>query len=155
MTKNLFIFLFCVVSAHSWSQKNNYLSFELLGSGGLGSLNFEHQFFDRDKTDLIFRSGLSFMPIDKNNGTAVIFPLMVHSVFGEGNFKADVGLGQTLTVTTKGQFFFRMPFSAGMRFEPQDKRYYLRLSYTPIISYIYNFQWEHWGGFTYGFKLTK
>jgi len=138
---------------NSYAQKSKFLSFELLGSGGLASLNYESQFLNRDLTDLYFRAGFSVMPIDANNGAALIFPLMVHSTIGKSSHKLDIGLGQTFTITTKGQFFLRMPFSTGYRFEPEDKKYYLRASYTPIISYIYNFQSENWGGLTFGYRI--
>ena len=74
-------------------------------------------------------------------GLAPIFPAMIHAQFGKSNHKADIGLGQAFTVTTRGSLFSRMPISCGYRFEPKNKRYYVRASYTPIISYLYNFQW--------------
>ncbi len=153
--KKVLVFLLVCSSFLCLSQKRNYLSFEALGSGGFGSLNFEHQLFEGNFTDVHFRSGLSFFPIDKNNGTAIVFPLMIHGIFGEKKHKLDVGIGQSLSVTTRGSLFLRMPFSVGYRIEPDEKRYYFRVSYTPIISYIYNFQWENWGGLTFGYKLTK
>lgn len=132
-----------------------YLSAELAGSAGVGSLNFETTMLIRNPVDLVFRAGLSFAPIDKNNGTAIIFPVMVHMLLGKADHKLDVGLGQAFSVTTRGSLFARMPFSVGYRFEPVEKRYYLRAAYTPIISYLFNFQWEHWGGITFGYRITK
>jgi hypothetical protein len=150
-----FLSISLCVLASTYAQKPKYLSLEALGSGGLASLNYEQGIIDKDIFDMHFRTGLSFAPIDKNNGTAIIFPLMVHGLLGSGNHKLDLGLGQALTVTTRGSFFLRMPASVGYRFEPIDKRYYLRASYTPIVSYLFNFQWEHWGGLTFGYRLTK
>lgn len=152
--KYFFLIVFSL-SISAFSQKSKYLSFEVAGSGGLGSLNYENAFFESEKMDLHFRAGLSFAPVDKNNGIGIVFPLMVHTILGAGNHKADIGLGQTFTITTKGSFFVRMPFSVGYRFEPAEKRYYLRASYTPIISYLFNFQWENWAGLTFGYRLTK
>lgn len=152
-------FLFCLllisISLNGGAQKHKYVSFELAGSGGLGSVNYEQAVLDNEKFDLHFRAGFSFAPIDKNNGTALIFPVMLHGLLFEGPHKLDVGLGLTFTVTTRGSLYSLMPFSCGYRFEPTDKRYYLRASYTPIISYLFEFQWQHWGGLTYGYRITK
>jgi hypothetical protein len=70
-------------------------------------------------------------------------------------FKPDIGIGQTISITTKGSPFFMMPAEAGCRYQPADKNYYIRLSYTPIISYLIDFQIQHWGGFTYAYSFQK
>lgn len=155
MKKTLLIYLILITQFNSYSQFDRYLSFELLGSGGIASFNFEKTFYQKNKLKLNYRIGFSAMPIDKNNGDALIFPLMVHAVLGEKAHKLDVGLGQSITITTKLNGFILMPMSFGYRFEPTDKRYYLRASYTPLISYLVDRQWQHWGGLTYGFKLKQ
>jgi hypothetical protein len=133
------------------SRKNIYL--ELAGSGGFGSINFEWIFAHRNpKMRLSLRPGISVTPIDKNNGLALIFPVMVHGIYGV-NHCLDVGIGQTFTITTKGQFFFRAPLSIGYRLEPKSSRMFYRFSYTPIVSYLFDRQWEHWGGISIGYKI--
>lgn len=156
MNKRILIVVILICSCHfGFSQRQKYLSLELAGSGGLGSINFEQQLIDKEKYDLQFRAGFSFAPIDKNNGVSLIFPLMLNNIFFSGAHKVETALGLTFTVTTKGQFYSLMPFSCGYRFEPVDKRYYLRASYTPIISYLFEFQWQNWAGLTYGYRITK
>ena len=132
-------------------RKNIYL--ELGGSGGFASFNFEWIFAHRNpKMRFLLRPGISVSPIDKNNGLALIFPVMVHGVYGQKHC-LDVGLGQTFTITTKGQFFFRAPLSIGYRLEPKSSRMFYRFSYTPIVSYLFDQQWEHWGGISVGYKI--
>lgn len=142
-----------VVHRRPKSILRNSLYFELGGSGGFGSFNFEWNFAAKNKYRWMLRTGISGTYIDKNNGAAFIFPVMVHGVYGKTH-GLDIGLGQALTVTTKGAIFLRAPLSIGYRWEPTGKRLFYRFSYTPIISYIVDFQWEHWGGITIGYKLN-
>ena len=130
------------------------LYFEFGGSGGFGSFNFEWTFAQKEKFRWMLRTGISGTYIDKNNGAGFIFPVMVHGVYGQKH-GLDVGIGQTLTITTRGSIFLRAPLSIGYRLEPEGKRVFYRFSYTPIISYIVDFQWEHWGGITIGYKLSS
>lgn len=128
------------------------LYFELGGSGGFGSINYEWNFHSSERIRWMLRTGLSGTYIDKNNGAGIIFPVMVHGVYGNTH-GLDVGIGQAFTITTRGSFFLRAPVSVGYRFEPKEKRMFYRFSYTPIVSYLLDFQWEHWGGITIGYKL--
>ena len=131
-------------------RKSLYL--ELGGSGGFGSFNFEWNFKSTDNFRWMFRTGISATYIDKNNGLGFIFPVMVHSIYGK-NHGLDLGIGQALTITTRGGIFLRTPLSIGYRLEPKDKRMFYRFSYTPIVSYLVDFQWEHWAGISIGYKL--
>ncbi|MEM8523303.1 MAG: hypothetical protein AAGG68_01610 [Bacteroidota bacterium] len=135
------------------AQKAQYLSFELGGSGGLASINYEKVFSQKENIALYYRTGFSFAPVDQNNGTAFIFPLMLHTKIGKDQHFLDLGLGQSISITSEGNFFIRMPTSLGYRFEPTGKKIYWRFSYTPIVSYLLDFQWEHWGGITFGHKF--
>lgn len=133
------------------SQRRN-IYFELGGSGGFGSFNFERIFPTRNENRWVIRTGISGTYIDKNNGAAIIIPLMGHFIWGQKH-GLDVGIGQALTATTRGNFFLRTPLSIGYRLEPAESRFFYRFSYTPIVSYLVDFQWEHWGGISIGYKL--
>lgn len=146
-----FLLLFIVLITSQLSAQNNFY-IELGGVGGFGSLNYETSILKSNSTR--FRAGLSFAKIDDNNGSVIILPFLLHHSFGEKH-KLDFGVGQTLSVTTKGNFFVRMPLSIGYQIEPTDKRHFFRFAYTPIVSYLVNFQWEHWGGVAFGYKLFK
>lgn len=135
-------------------QKHN-LFLELAGSGGFGSLNFEWMFVKRNKFRWMLRAGISATYIDANNGMVLVFPTMIHGVYSPKTHvhSLDFGIGQSFSITTKGSFFVRTPISIGYRLEPNKKRLFYRFSYTPIISNIVGFQWEHWGGISIGYKL--
>jgi hypothetical protein len=132
--------------------KRKSLYLELGGSGGFGSFNFEWNFMTRNKFRWMLRTGISGTYIDKNNGAGFIFPVMIHGVYGQKH-GLDVGIGQALTITTRGGAFLRTPLSIGYRLEPTKSRVFYRFSYTPIVSYLVDFQWEHWGGTSIGFKF--
>lgn len=166
----MFILVFIAAATSVRAQKERSLSFELAGSGGFGSLNFEKNIYLKSENEPIvdelmvpkkvgfrmdMRYGFSFTPVDKNNGVVLIFPIMLHAVKSKGNHGLDLGLGQTISITTRGRFFVMMPASIGYRFQPLDKKYYLRFSYTPIISYLIDFQYQHWGGITFGYRLKS
>ncbi len=150
----LLCFVFCFCSAQEQINES-FLSFELAGSGGLASLNYERSFHKNDSRKFLWRTGFSLAPIDKNNGVVLVFPLMVHGVFGASKHKLDVGIGQTISISTKAAFFILLPTSIGYRLEPSDKRYYWRFAYTPIFSYLIDFQMQQWGGIAFGYRLKN
>ncbi|MGB1102831.1 MAG: hypothetical protein ACPG21_04315 [Crocinitomicaceae bacterium] len=137
----------------AFGQSGKYISFELGGSGGIASFNYEKVLKSFGTDHFPMRYGISFAPLDANNGNSFVFPIMFHSKWGGNGRFADLGIGQALTLTTRGSAFIRMPLSIGYRFEPEEKRYCLRAAYTPIVSYIFNFQWENWAGLAFGYQL--
>ncbi|MDD3741623.1 MAG: hypothetical protein PHH30_10305 [Bacteroidales bacterium] len=150
MKKAIVIFtLFCSLSSIAQS----YVSLEVGGSGGLGSINYENTFITKSNFSGYYRVGFSFAPIDKNNGVALIFPLMIHELIGSSDHKIDLGIGPSLSITTKGNVFTLMAISAGYRFQPQNKNYYIRIAYTPIVSFMVDFQVQHWAGLCFGYKI--
>ncbi len=161
------ILILALWSTQSGAQTRN-IFFELGGSGGLASINYEKPLWipsdygvKRDNCGplkssryfLAWRFGFSVMPIDKNNGVALIFPVMVNWIYGCGNHKLEIGAGLATTVTTRLSFYFKSPLVLGYRFEPMDKRCFMRVSYTPIVGWWFDYQWQHWGGISIGYKL--
>ena len=135
--------------------KKNSIFVEFAGSGGLGSVNFERQFYHSDITALNYRIGLSFAPIDRNNGTAIVFPVLLNGLIGRSAHKIELGVGQGLTITTKGNLFALTTACVGYRFQTDTKHWFYRLSYTPLISYLVDFQIQHWAGVSIGYTFFK
>ncbi|MFI5171538.1 MAG: hypothetical protein ACHQFW_04065 [Chitinophagales bacterium] len=135
--------------------KRKSVFLEIAGSGGLGSVNFEKLFCEKNNTEFTWRTGLSIAPIDKNNGTGIVFPLMVHSITGKGAHKLEFGLGQGITITTKGSFFAMTTASVGYRYAPEKKNWFYRATYTPLISYLVDFQIQQWGGLSVGYTFNN
>lgn len=160
MNCKLLLSLFCLIlwqsigfSQDDHKQKAIYL--EIAGSGGLGSINYEQTFFTKDRFHLNWRAGLSLAPVDKNNGVGIVFPLMVHGNYGNSSHQLDVGFGQGLTFTSRGNFFALTTASVGYKYNPSSKKIFLRFSYTPLISYLLDFQYQHWGGVSIGYSFNK
>lgn len=151
----LFNLLLNLCFAQNISPKTKAVYFELLGSGGFGSLNFEKQILRKNKTDFYWGAGFSIAPIDKNNGIGLVFPLMIHTLLGEKAHRLELGLGQGLTLSTKGSFFALTTAAIGYRYQPESKNWFCRLTYTPLISYLVDFQVQQWGGISMGYRLNK
>lgn len=129
--------------------------FELAGSGGVGSVNFEKLFIRKSSSEFTWRAGLSFAPIDKNNGFGIVFPLMVNSLIGNTPHKLELGIGQGLTVTTKGGLFALTTFAMGYRYQSATQKWFYRVTYTPLISYIVDFQIQQWAGISIGYNFNN
>ncbi|MDX2071529.1 MAG: hypothetical protein SFV55_24075 [Haliscomenobacter sp.] len=135
--------------------KRQSLFFELAGSGGLGSLNYEQIFDSGKQLSFGWRLGLSLAPIDKNNGIGLVFPAMVQVLMGRTAHKFELGLGQGITITTKGQFFLLTTPSIGYRLQPARKNWFYRATYTPLVSYLADFQVQQWAGMSIGYTFKK
>lgn len=152
--KQLIALLFMLPVGFVLGQHEKFLTFELGGSGGLASINYETDFCNKEKLKLAFRTGFSILPVDKNNGAALIFPQMIHGRFGQNQHQADIGIGLAPSITTNlGGAYVRLPLSFGYRLEPLSRNYYLKFAYTPLVSFLFDLQWEHWAGITYGYRL--
>ncbi len=128
---------------------------ELAGSGGLGSVNYEKKFSGTDTLAFTWRAGLSVAPIDKNNGAGIVFPVLVNMIYGPGKHKLELGIGQGITITTKGSFFALATGLIGYRFQSKEKRVFYRISYTPLVSYWVDLQVQHWAGMSIGYRIIK
>jgi hypothetical protein len=144
-----------ILLAQNSTEKRKSLFFELAGSGGLGSINYESTFLKRPKLEATWRLGLSFAPIDKNNGVGIVFPIMANALLGENAHKLELGLGQGITITTKGNFFLLTTAAIGYRYQSLNKNWFYRATYTPLISYIIDRQLQHWGGLSIGYTFKN
>jgi len=142
-----------VAQTNSDKRKSIYL--EIAGSGGVGSVNYETHFHKKNNTEFTWRAGLSLAPIDKNNGTGIVFPLMINSLIGKNSHKLELGLGQGITITTKGSFFAMTTAEIGYRYQSENKKWFYRVTYTPLISYLVDFQIQQWGGLSIGYTLNN
>lgn len=159
MKQTTFIFILTLVSTLTYAQtdfnKKKSIYFEIAGSGGVGSINYEKHFLKKKSTELTWRVGLSFAPIDKNNGTGIVFPLMINSLIGKKSHKLELGIGQGITFTTKGSFFALTTAAIGYRYQPETKKWFYRVTYTPLISYLVDFQIQQWGGISIGYTFNN
>ncbi len=136
----------------------NRVFIEAGGNAGIGSINYERDInaFEHNNVQLLFRTGFSFFPVDKNTGSVLVFPNSVNLLLGVTHY-AEFGLGQTFSFTTKGSGFIRSVINIGYRYQPPSQRINFRLMYTPIISNLWDVQYQHWAGISVGyqFRLKK
>lgn len=142
-------------SAQDTLLKKKSLFFELAGSGGIASFNYEKELCKNKITEFTLRAGLSIAPVDKNNGSGIVFPILVNALVGKTAHKFEAGLGQGITITTKGSFFILGTAVIGYRYQHPDKNWFYRVSYTPLISYLVDFQFQHWAGVSIGYTFNK
>ncbi len=145
-------------SLYSQEDKERSIYFEAGGSGGLGSINYEASILKSLSTETMnytWRAGLSFAPIDKNNGTGIVFPIMINSLIGASNHRLEIGVGQGFTVTTRGSFFTMTTAVIGYRFDAKNSPLFFRATYTPLISYLIDFQVQQWGGLSIGYTIKS
>ena len=135
--------------------KRKSFYFEIGGSGGVGSFNYEKHFYKKNNFELTWRAGLSFAPIDKNNGTGIVFPIMLNGLIGKKSHHLELGVGQGITVTTKGSFFTLTTAAIGYRYQSESKKWFYRVTYTPLISYLVDFQIQQWGGMSIGYTFNN
>lgn len=133
--------------------KSKAVFFELGGSGGIASLNFEKQFSERNNTRFAWRTGISVAPVDRNSGTGIILPVLLHALTGKAPHRLDLGIGQGITVTTKGSFYLLTTACAGYRYQKEESPWFYRLAYTPLISWLEHWQVQHWGGISIGYTF--
>lgn len=158
MKQITFIFLLHFIFSAAFGQADNKrrsVFFEIAGSGGLGSFNYENLFRKKGHAEFTWRAGLSIAPIDKNNGAGIVFPLMAHAIIGKTAHKLELGLGQGITITTKGSFFALTTASLGYRYQHEGKKWFYRVTYTPLISYLVDLQVQQWGGVSIGYTLKN
>jgi len=150
----IFVLFFSITAfSQTIESKDNSAIFELAGNGGLCSINFEKNICKKKISEFNWRIGLSFAPIDKNNGIGLVFPLMVNSLIGKNSHKLELGFGQGITITTKGNFFALALANIGYRYQPSTSKLFYRITYTPLISYIFDFQIQQWGGISIGYTF--
>ncbi len=134
-------------------RKSVYL--EIAGSGGFGSINYEKLFHKKNSMEYTWRAGLSIAPIGRNNKTGIVFPLMINALIGKRSHKLELGLGQGITVTTYGSFFLLTTAAVGYRYQPATANWFYRITYTPLISYLVDFQVQQWGGTSIGYTFIN
>ena len=136
---------------------------EVLGMGGLWSVNYENDISLKNKIMLGFRGGFStvhLLDYTRKFNPDLIFPLSIHFIYGKTH-GIEVGIGQTISnipvakmenvpVHTRATHF-STGFIVGYRFEHQRTGIILKCGYTPILEQ--NKQYKHWGGISIGYAF--
>lgn len=149
MSKNislLFIFLLAFSSINAQDKfAKNAVYLELAGNGGAYSVNYERAFSQKFMIRLGFASWSSSEPFGGEESKTTI-PIMVNSLFGNGNHKIEGGLGFMLgsekytgDVSQTGrpeskENIFALTGTAGYRYQKPSGGIIFRAGLTPFIN---------------------
>jgi len=143
---------------------NNLVYLELLGNGGLYSINYERML----GKDLSARAGFSYFSIGAgvsdgqttSSAKASIYtaPLMVNYLVGGKNHKLEAGAGATVVYVSASAKGAGISSSAegvgvvgtgtvGYRYSPMDGGFVFRVGYTPMFG---KGGYQSWGGMSFG-----
>jgi len=135
--------------------KSVYL--EVLGIGGYGSLNYEHQLYEYQLTKIRLRAGISTYHLkdyEEKFNPDLLFPFACYALIGYTH-SLELGFGTTLSSTIKANYLFikkrnwnmHSNLSIGYRYE--HKHFLFRLTYSPLLEkYRY---WRNWAGISLGY----
>lgn len=155
-TITIVLFLICFQTAgQDTVTKKHSVFLELAGSGGIGSFNYERIFSAKKQWQFSWQAGITGFPIDKNAGFVFVFPVSINTMIAFGNHHIEAGFGQGISITTRGSFFALTTPKVGYRYDPEGSPLYFRLMYTPLISYILDDQYQHWGGISIGYQIPS
>lgn len=124
---------------------------EIGGMGGIYSLSWERGI---GKQNWFIQPGMAVYGTGKYR--LLIFPVIVKKTFGAHAHKLETGIGQGITFAF-GQGFQVFPrgiLDIGWRYQKENSPWIFRACYTPMISYIADLQYQHWGGISLGYQLN-
>src|SRR5438105_5802100 len=117
--KFFFLLFFLAGGMRAQEHKAHAFFLEAGGSAGLYSVNYDHEFFIREKYRLTYRAGFSYFPNSAFGNVAdIIFPTLVNFLYGKKNNFFELGAGQTLQ-RAGGEFYTEAVLNAGYRFQKE------------------------------------
>lgn len=156
MKKNIFFFLFFLTATQTFAQTDSLwpkksLHFELGGSGGFWSVSAERSL---GRHNWYLQYGLSYIPTGTQHVLTV--PVLLKKTFGQKSHRLETGIGQgfSLALGNGLKFFPRGLLEIGWRYQQENSPWIFRVLYTPIISYLVDMQYQHWGGIGIGYQIN-
>ena len=149
------------LGSDSSSVSRHAIYLEVLGAGGLGSLNYDRTFFDKSHFMAGARVGIGsihFTDFTRRFNPDLVFPAGAFLCYGK-RMKAELAGGLTITsIVYPDPENFRPSrrgevhawASIGARYQRRTKGVLLRLAYTPIIEFG---AWRHWAGASVGYAF--
>lgn len=131
MKKALLALIFLITCSYSYSQEDrlkNAFYVEIVGNGGLYSLNYEYQSLNKT----VARIGISLLP------EAVAVPITFGKLIGKSKDMLELGVGITyLRYSDDGIDPGNVAFLGGVigyRYEKPDSKFLFRIGFTPLIN---------------------
>lgn len=134
------------------------------GKGGFYTLEYQ-QFFRKEKPfELYAGLGLSGFAVDQRATIVVPISFGVQRKVEKWDFFSGIGFSPNWTYyyqafsagTSPSRFrwYSRLFLEFGARRYFSNPHFSLAVSYTPLLSVVENFQWEHWGAFTFAYHFN-
>lgn len=127
------------------------LTAEILGNGGVYSINYQREVIYFRSSRLFWSAGLSVFP---NASFIVTTPVSLNWQKPFGRHHLILGTGQVLILSATKGGYIRGISRVGYRFNFSGGKSFLEFAYTPFYSYFYNFQWDNWIGASFGWNLN-
>lgn len=157
---SLILFTNIVFITDVFSQPNpNSLYLELLGNGGLYSVNYDRLFTENfgGRIGFMYISSLDFIIVSAED--FVLFPVLLNYFVGNRH-KLELGAGVIfVSVKSVGAFGFKSNSGGsnivgtaviGYRYQNPDGGFLFRIGFTPMIN---SEGIEPWGGISFGFSF--
>jgi hypothetical protein len=149
----LSIFLFYAGPAYP-QQHPNSIYLELLGSGGIYSINYDRLF----TPNIGGRIGFSYLSFDQDviipEMTMYFFPLSFNYFVGNGSSKLELGAGMTIVTGHFDWFGVKgsgsiviANLNIGYRYQPVDDGFVFRIGFIPVVTPK---GVQPWGGLSLG-----
>jgi hypothetical protein len=133
------IFSFAYIQNKKDTWKKNTIYFELLGNGGVYSVNYDRLL----SPSMSLRFGVSYLPTGNDISTITI-PIMFNFLAGGGNSKFEVGVG--IMVFSVNNWFLSLPHGSpssgvaltgfvGYRYQSNSSGSFYRIGVTPFYGY--------------------
>jgi hypothetical protein len=160
MKKNVLLLIFLLVFSSSFSQeklKRKAVFVELLGSGIIGSVNYDFR-FKPGNDGLGMKTGFGFVP------KVLIIPIELNGVIGKKRIAFEYGggisaviflddVGDNLAFSNSENFGYTLFAKAGIRVTPKNKGLFFSFNWNPIINSVET-RWT-WFGLGIGYSWHK
>ena len=116
----------------------NTVYVELLGSGGIYSVNFDRILIPSDTFNVAGRIGLTYLPVieEFNDHPTIGFPFEISFLFGEKNGKLELGIGATYFYAfeeLKNSSYTIFVPRIGYRLQKDQGGLFIKTGFTPWI----------------------
>jgi hypothetical protein len=140
---------------------------ELGGNGGLVSINYERwkkisriRYYNSppvSKARHVLRAGMGLALTDDDKVRTLTFPIMYQLVYGADrkSHRIELGFGFAPYLDFNGAFALKSPMALGYRYWNSLKRLFIRVTYTPNLTWSGTFHLQHWAGVTFGYQLGE
>ena len=133
--------------------KNN-IQFELLGTGGLYSVNYERFLVNRNRFKTSVQLGIS--PMFRTSWNGLSIPISITELFSFKKHHLELGIGIAPNFVSHenhgNSWESLLNGRVGYRFQKPSGRFVFRAGYTPFLYFPDN-KFIHWGGISIGYSF--